>query len=186
MKDFYIGLSIILCLNTEYIDQQDTMYYSQYSCLPTCVEMALDNYGIDFDRNKFMKNNYINGGTSVEDVKKELDSMSVKYKDELIFHTDDIIRELEKGNYVIMMFNTSDITSFMNTSEITKGIYYGKARHSVLIKGFDGLSFIIDDPFSMGRKYNEKPIGNNVLIPKEILEGISSSSFLVLERSKNV
>lgn len=182
----YFGLSLILCLNTNYLDQQDTLYYGQYSCLPTCVEMALDNYGVEFNRSEFMKNNYSNGGTSVSRVKKELDLMGVKYKDELIFHTEDIIEELENGNYVIFMFDTSEMFDFMNRSNITRGIYYGSARHSVLIKGFDGLSFVIDDPFSMGRHYEDRLIGNNILVPKEVLESVSSSSFLVLERSKDV
>ena len=186
MKNIFVGLSLVLCLNTDYIDQQDTAYYNQYSCLPTCVEMALDNYGVEFNRSDFMKNNYSNGGTSVSSVKKELDLIGVKYKDELIFHTEDIIEELESGNYVIFMFDTSEMFDFMNRSDATRGIYHGRARHSVLIKGFDGLSFVVDDPFSMGRNYEGKPIGKNILIPKEVLESVSSSSFLVLERSKNV
>ncbi|MGB5823255.1 MAG: C39 family peptidase [Proteocatella sp.] len=169
MSKYMIMLSIVLMLQTPYVDQNSTGNYRDYNCLPTAIEMAASIYGLEFNTSKIREGLNHNGGLNLSEMYLYLDESGFGYKLEFIDNKNTIRDYLDDGSLIIAIVDTKNLMSFMNSNEKTKGIYYDNARHCILIKAYSDTEFLVDDPFSMNRKYDGEYIGRNVFIPQDYL-----------------
>ena len=172
MGDLYVILAVILTMNTAYVDQMNTGNQGKYNCLPTSVEIASNILDIDFSAEETRDKLGYGGDIFIPDIYPYIEESGMKYDSYTLIKDETVLkRELDKGRLIVVTFNNSNIKMFMDSNKQTQGIYYGEAWHSVLIKAYTDDCFLIDDPFSMGRKRNGKYIGQNILVPYKYFVG---------------
>jgi len=169
MSKYMIMLPVVLMLQTPYIDQNSTGDYGDYNCLPTTVEMAASIYGLEFNTAEVREGLNHSGGLDLSEIYRYLEESGFGYRLEFINNKDTIKAYLDNGSLIVAIIDTENLMSFMNSNQKTKGIYYDNARHCILIKAYSDTEFLVDDPFSMNRKYNGEYIGRNVFIPQDYL-----------------
>ena len=170
MKDLYVILAVVLTMNTAYVDQLDTGSQGRYNCLPTSIEIASNILDKEFDTEKVREELGYNGDIFLPDIYPFIEQAGLKYDAYTLISSEEVLKkELDKGRLVVACLNNKKLKTFMDSNDSTRGIYYGEAYHSVLIKAYTDECFLIDDPFSMGRKRNGKYIGQNILVPYEYL-----------------
>ena len=172
MGDLYVILTVILTMNTAYVDQMDTGSQGKYNCLPTSIEIASNILDVDFSAEETRDKLGYSGDIFLPDVYPYIESSGMNYESYALIRDVDVLKsELNKGRLIVVTFNNSNIRAFMDSKTQTRGIYYGEAWHSVLIKAYTDEYFLIEDPFSMGRKRNGKYIGQNILVPYKYFIG---------------
>ena len=176
-------LSIVLMMNTNYIDQLSTGEYGRYNCLPVAIEMACNIYGAELETEEIMEENNLTNGSNFLDIIPYIDTKKIDYeRDYYIADTEEMMEYLD-GGVVVATIQTKDLMPFMNSNSKTKGIYFGSANHAILIKAYTDTEFLIDDPFSYYRRYKGEYIGRNIFVPHEYL--IKNSNDYLIIKQKN-
>lgn len=176
-------LSIVLMMNTNYIDQLSTGEYGRYNCLPTAIEMACNIYGAELNTEEIMEENNLTDGSNFLDIVPYIDTTIVEYEQDYYIATkEELMQYLDEG-VVVVTVKTRDLMEFMNSNRQTKGIYYGYANHAILIKAYTETEFLIDDPFSDRRKYKGEYVGRNIFVPHEYLIKTSNDYLIIKEKT---